>query len=265
MTYVPTTAVSDLSFHNSSTTAHADGFGNLIVGSISFGLSGPGEAPLQNLDVSAAVCANLDSDKLDGQHGSYYLDPDNFTGGTLPDAIFPATLPAISGANLTNLDASDLASGTIPTARYGTTVLQTTGAQTVTGSKTFEVASIYSFGAVSNVAIRNNVGGSTYAEILADMTLTWGPGGPRDTRLRRSGVGTLTLDNNAGGAATFAVTGAISSTGGVTVGTTLTLSGVASHTTVGAAGAASALPATPEGYIVVNIAGTNRKIAFYAV
>ena len=28
-------------------------------------------------------------------------------------------LPAISGANLTNLDASDLASGTVPTARLG--------------------------------------------------------------------------------------------------------------------------------------------------
>ena len=31
---------------------------------------------------------------------------------------FPATLPAISGANLTNLDASDLASGTVPDARF---------------------------------------------------------------------------------------------------------------------------------------------------
>lgn len=33
--------------------------------------------------------------------------------------------------------------------------------------------------------------------------------------------------------------------------------------TVGAAGGASALPATPTGYIIVNIAGTDRKVPFY--
>ena len=37
----------------------------------------------------------------------------------LPAANITGTLPAISGANLTNLDASDLASGTVPTARLG--------------------------------------------------------------------------------------------------------------------------------------------------
>ena len=42
--------------------------------------------------------------------------------GTLPDARFPATLPAVSGANLTNLDAADLASGTIPDARFPATL-----------------------------------------------------------------------------------------------------------------------------------------------
>lgn len=41
----------------------------------------------------------------------------DLTSGTIPDARFPATLPAVSGANLTNLDASDLASGTVPLAR----------------------------------------------------------------------------------------------------------------------------------------------------
>lgn len=42
----------------------------------------------------------------------------DLTSGTVPDARFPATLPAISGANLTNLDAGDLASGTVPDARF---------------------------------------------------------------------------------------------------------------------------------------------------
>ena len=42
------------------------------------------------------------------------------TAGTIPDARFPATLPAASGANLTALNASNLASGTVAPARLGT-------------------------------------------------------------------------------------------------------------------------------------------------
>jgi hypothetical protein len=41
--------------------------------------------------------------------------------GTVPDARFPATLPAVSGVNLTSLNASALASGTAPVARLATT------------------------------------------------------------------------------------------------------------------------------------------------
>src|SRR5437773_6433317 len=42
--------------------------------------------------------------------------------GTIPDARFPATLPAVSGANLTNLNATNLASGTVPDARFPATL-----------------------------------------------------------------------------------------------------------------------------------------------
>lgn len=52
----------------------------------------------------------------------------DLSSGTLPDARFPATLPAISGANLTNLDASDLASGTVPDARFPATLPALSGA-----------------------------------------------------------------------------------------------------------------------------------------
>lgn len=41
----------------------------------------------------------------------------DLTSGTLPDARFPATLPAASGANLTALNASNLTSGTVACAR----------------------------------------------------------------------------------------------------------------------------------------------------
>jgi len=56
------------------------------------------------------------------------LNADNLTSGTVPDARFPATLPAISGANLTNLDADDLASGTLPDARFPATLPAASGA-----------------------------------------------------------------------------------------------------------------------------------------
>ena len=41
----------------------------------------------------------------------------NLTSGTLPDARFPATLPASSGANLTSLPAANL-TGTLPDATF---------------------------------------------------------------------------------------------------------------------------------------------------
>ena len=42
------------------------------------------------------------------------------TTGTVPDARFPATLPAASGVNLTALNGSNIASGTVAVARGGT-------------------------------------------------------------------------------------------------------------------------------------------------
>jgi hypothetical protein len=67
---------------------------------------------------------NNDSGFIDGSS----LNADNLSSGTVPDARFPATLPAISGANLTNLDASDLASGTVPDARFPATLPAISGA-----------------------------------------------------------------------------------------------------------------------------------------
>jgi hypothetical protein len=50
------------------------------------------------------------------------LNATQLTSGTVPDAAFPATLPAVSGSNLTNLNASNLASGTLPDARFPATL-----------------------------------------------------------------------------------------------------------------------------------------------
>jgi hypothetical protein len=47
------------------------------------------------------------------------LNATQLTSGTVPDARFPATLPAASGASLTALNATQLTSGTVPVLRLG--------------------------------------------------------------------------------------------------------------------------------------------------
>ena len=47
------------------------------------------------------------------------LNATELTSGTVPNACFPATLPAASGANLTALNATQLTSGTVPVLRLG--------------------------------------------------------------------------------------------------------------------------------------------------
>lgn len=54
------------------------------------------------------------------------LSASNLTSGTIPNARFPATLPAIGGGSLTGLNASELTSGTIPSGRFGTDTITTT-------------------------------------------------------------------------------------------------------------------------------------------
>jgi hypothetical protein len=56
----------------------------------------------------------------------------------------------------------------------------------------------------------------------------------------------------------------LTSTGTTTVGT-FNFSTTGTAVTIGAAGGASALPATPLGYVIIKIGGTDRKIPFYNV
>ena len=76
------------------------------------------------------------------------LNASNLGSGTVPDARFPATLPAISGANLTALNASELGSGTVPDARFPATLPAISGANltSLTG------ASAATYGNSTNVA-----------------------------------------------------------------------------------------------------------------
>jgi hypothetical protein len=64
------------------------------------------------------ISADLSVTSISGSGaGLTTLNASNLASGTLPDARFPATLPTSSGANLTNLNASNVSSGTLNNAR----------------------------------------------------------------------------------------------------------------------------------------------------
>ena len=65
------------------------------------------------LDASGNIVANNGSNLTN-------LNADNLASGTLPDARFPATLPAADGSALTALNASNVASGTLSSDRLPT-------------------------------------------------------------------------------------------------------------------------------------------------
>ena len=61
---------------------------------------------------------NNDSNFIDGSA----LNASNLSSGTVPDARFPSTLPAANGSALTALNATNLGSGTVPDARFPATL-----------------------------------------------------------------------------------------------------------------------------------------------
>src|SRR5262249_36006622 len=91
-----------------------------------------------------------------------------------------------------------------------------------------------------------------------------------------SSVGTVSLNNSGGASVTLNADNSTSIVGGATKVVNIDINSAASAvgaghvsigathaTTVGAAGGATALPATPVGYLIINVEGTNRKIPYY--
>ncbi len=103
-------------------------------------LNGAGALPA----ISGANLTNVDAALFNGQAAAFYLDASNINSGTLSDSRLSSSvtlqgnsfngasqlvqlngsgaLPAVSGANLTDLNGSNIASGTVADARLSTNV-----------------------------------------------------------------------------------------------------------------------------------------------
>jgi hypothetical protein len=156
-----------------TSTSDADGDFFVVVDSV----NAQKKLTKANINISGF---NNDSGFIDGSS----LNASNLSSGTVPDARFPATLPAISGANLTNLDASDLASGTVPIARIDLNLLTTSTADgdgdffvvvdSVGAEKKLTKANINISGFNNNSGFTTNTGTVTSVGVTAGSGLTGG-------------------------------------------------------------------------------------------
>lgn len=150
--------------HNILSTAHPD----TLVATVSRGSVIVGNAtPLWSELTIGASGAFLRSD---GTDASWSTNGSALTN--LPAANLTGTLPAISGVNLTNLDASNLASGTVPLARLsGITNTQIDAAAAIAYSKLNLASSINLSTDTAAVALPFTKGGTGLTAAVDDTTL----------------------------------------------------------------------------------------------
>lgn len=164
--------------------------------------------PRQEIKAAPFSSYALNAAMLGGQLPSFYLTASNLTG-TLPDAVLSTNVPRLnagnvfanptnqfsgSGSGLTNLNASNVATGTLADARLSSNVALRGANQTFTGANTFSSASNIFAGSGSGLTGLN--ASNLTAGTLADARLS------SNVPLLSSG-NTFTGTNTFGNTATF--------------------------------------------------------------
>ena len=134
------------------------------------------------LDSSGNIVANNGSNLTN-------LNADNLASGTVPDARFPATLPAANGSALTDLNATNLASGTVPDARLSSSVATLNDSQTLTNKTLTDAVAITN--SVTGEIVPGKIGGTNFTDSLLVGHTTTGTLNAADYNV---GVGIEALD-----------------------------------------------------------------------
>lgn len=174
-----------------------------------------------------------------------------------------------------------------------TTALVTTGlAQTFTALQTFNAGLTVSGGTLTATAVTSNLGTTNTTALTANGTITGQVSGTTVIQMSNDLNGSIELGKVNGATSTPFIdfhsgatavdfdariigSGGTGASGGGTLelnsnrltltNVNVNLASIATATTIGANGAASALTANPVGYIIIEIGGTQRKIPYYNV
>jgi hypothetical protein len=135
------------------------------------------------------------------------LDANDLGEGTIPDARFPSTLPALNGSALTDLNGSNIASGTIAAARVATLNQNTTGsAATLTtarniGGVSFDGSANINLPGVNTSGNQDTSGNAATATALATARTIGGVSFDGTANINLPGVNTSGSQDTSGTAA----------------------------------------------------------------